>query len=208
MIVKAKNQAVNKNIYNVVGLKTMKSLGLIKPLVQLCETLHITTPTIIQQKCIPRILQGENLVGIAETGTGKTACYCLPTLQLLTKECYGIFGLILLPTKELAFQVFEQFRVFSTLFGWESEIAWIVGGDKWLMQSQTLARRPFIVVATPGRLLQHLENTDVRASFKNLRILVFDEADSLLDNTLQSEVQQVIFVFDLFINNLIYVCCM
>lgn len=169
----------------------MERLGLISSLCKTCHSLKIFEPTEIQKKTIPQILKGRDLIGIAETGSGKTACYCLPTLQQLSNDPYGIFSLVLLPTKELAVQVFEQFSAFAASLGLKEKICLIVGGDSWLPQTKTLADKPYIVVATPGRLVHHLEHPDVLRSFRNLSVIILDEADRLLSGTLQAEVEQV-----------------
>lgn len=169
----------------------MEALGVRPHLVRTCHTLRIVEPTDIQRATIPHLLQRRNLLGVAETGSGKTACYSLPILQLLSDECYGVYALVLLPTKELALQVYEQFCAFSAPFGWDQQITWVVGGDNWISQSQALSRRPYVVVATPGRLLQHLEQDDIRLGFSNLAVLVLDEADRLLSGTMKEDIDQV-----------------
>ncbi|XP_055388893.1 uncharacterized protein LOC129617881 [Condylostylus longicornis] len=127
----------------------MERLGLNGALSKTCKNLKIHEPTEIQEKTIPPILKGLDLIGVAQTGSGKTACYCLPSLQKLAADPYGVFGIVLLPTKELAAQVFEQFAVFSTSLGFRDKIALVVGGDPWLVQTRKIADRPYIVVATP-----------------------------------------------------------
>lgn len=172
----------------------MEKLGVSKSLCKVCRSLKIHEPTEIQRETIPSILKGEDLIGIAQTGSGKTACYCLPILQQLSNDPYGVFALVLLPTKELAGQVLEHFTAFGSSLGIEGKIALVVGGDAWLVQTKKLFSHPYIVVSTPGRLLRHLEDADVQRSFVNLSVIVLDEADRLLSGTLQEEVIKVITV--------------
>lgn len=168
----------------------MQRLGLNEALCQTCRNLRIYEPTEIQEKTIPSVLKGKDLIGVAQTGSGKTACYCLPTLQRLSNDPYGTFALVLLPTKELAVQVFEQFTAFSASLGFKDKICLIVGGDSWLPQAKDFANQPYIVVATPGRLLQHLKHPDIIRRFNNLAVIVLDEADRLLSGSLGCEVEQ------------------
>merc|ERR1719284_513682 len=107
-------------------------------------------PTDIQVMCIPHVLAGKNLAGNARTGSGMTACYCLPILHHLSKDPYGVFMLILTPVRELAFQISENFRALGQSIG--IQVAEVVGGREMLHQSKMIAERQHVIVATPGRL--------------------------------------------------------
>lgn len=159
------------------GSSTFKSLGLDDWQVDLLRSLAIRTPTSIQQQCIPPILACRHVVGVAETGSGKTAAFALPLLRILAADPHGIFALVLTPTRELAIQIVEQLKVFGEPIN--VQVSLVVGGMDMMRQAAELERRPHIVVATPGRLADLLEagNVDLR----RLKYVVLDEADRLLD---------------------------
>jgi ATP-dependent RNA helicase DDX47/RRP3 len=147
-------------------------------LCEACEELKYTAPTPIQAEAIPLALQGRDLIGLAETGSGKTAAFALPILQALLDKPQPMFGLVLAPTRELAYQISQQFQALGSRIAVKCAV--IVGGMDMVSQSIDLGKRPHIIVATPGRLLDHLENTK-GFSLRSLKYLVMDEADRLLD---------------------------
>ncbi|CAZ86294.1 unnamed protein product [Tuber melanosporum] len=159
-------------------LKSFKELGVMDSLCEACENLGYKNPTSIQVESIPVALEGKDLIGLAETGSGKTAAFAIPILQALWDNPTGLFACILAPTRELAFQISEQFEALGGGIGVRSAV--IVGGMDMMTQSVALGKKPHILVATPGRLLDHLENTK-GFSLRNLKYLVMDEADRLLD---------------------------
>ena len=148
---------------------TFKSLGLIDPLLEALEQLNFKTPTEIQAEALPHALQGRDIIGVASTGSGKTAAFALPILQKLWEEPKGLFACVLAPTRELAYQISQQFESLGAAMG--VRCATIVGGMDIMSQSVALAKRPHIVVATPGRLNDHLENTK-GFSLRGLKFLV------------------------------------
>src|ERR1700722_14849129 len=150
-------------------LPTFKSLGLIDPLLETIEQLRYKTPTEIQAECLPHALQGRDIIGVASTGSGKTAAFALPILQKLWEEPKGLFACVLAPTRELAYQISQQFEALGSAMGVRCTV--LVGGMDMVTQSIALAKRPHIVVATPGRLKDHLENTK-GFSLRGLRFLV------------------------------------
>ncbi|KIY50983.1 DEAD-domain-containing protein [Fistulina hepatica ATCC 64428] len=157
---------------------TFKSLGLIDPLLSALEQVKFTTPTDIQAQVLPHALQGRDIIGVASTGSGKTAAFALPILQKLWEEPKGLFACVLAPTRELAFQIAQQFESLGSAMGVRCAV--IVGGTDLMAQKVALARRPHIVVATPGRLDDHLEKTK-GFNLRSVKFLVLDEADRLLD---------------------------
>ncbi|KAI0082760.1 DEAD-domain-containing protein [Panus rudis PR-1116 ss-1] len=157
---------------------TFKSLGLIDPLLEALSALNFTTPTEIQAAALPHALEGRDIIGVASTGSGKTAAFALPILQKLWEEPKGLFACVLAPTRELAFQISQQFESLGAAMGVRCAV--IIGGVDFVSQQVALAKKPHIVVATPGRLQEHLEKTK-GFSLRNLKFLVFDEADRLLD---------------------------
>lgn len=158
--------------------KTFADLGIIESLCEACTSLGFQTPTAIQEKSIPIALEGRDIIGLAETGSGKTAAFALPMLQALLDKPQPMFGLVLAPTRELAYQISQQFEALGSLINVRCAV--IVGGMDMVPQAIALAKKPHIVVATPGRLMDHLENTK-GFSLRQLKYLVMDEADRLLD---------------------------
>lgn len=151
-------------------------LGLNKKLCSTLTGLNITEPTAVQRFCIPEIMKGKNIIACSETGSGKTAAFLLPILQTLLKEPYGVFCIIITPTRELAMQIAEQAQVLGS--STNTRTALIIGGESVVKQQAILTKRPNIIICTPGRLLAHLEAPNP-PFVKRLRFLVFDEADRL-----------------------------
>ncbi|KAI0457597.1 DEAD-domain-containing protein [Xylaria acuta] len=160
--------------------KTFKELGIIDSLCDACASLKYTHATPIQAKAIPEALAGRDIIGLAETGSGKTAAFVLPILQSLLERPSPLYALILAPTRELAQQIGQQVDALGATISVRS--CTIVGGLDMVAQGIALSAKgkPHVVVATPGRLLDHLEKTK---GFKlnSLKYLVIDEADRLLD---------------------------
>jgi ATP-dependent RNA helicase RhlE len=152
-----------------------RALALSPKLHDLLDKLAFVTPTPIQAGAIPFALQGRDIVGIAQTGTGKTLAFGLPIVHRL----YDLNGpaLILVPTRELALQVEEVLRKVAGHFGMKT--ACLIGGAPMGKQVGQLRARPAIIVATPGRLMDHMEQRTVNLS--NVSIVVLDEADRMLD---------------------------
>ncbi|OPB42639.1 ATP-dependent rRNA helicase RRP3 [Trichoderma guizhouense] len=158
--------------------KTFKELGIVDSLCEACESLNYKHPTAIQAKSIPVALQGRDVIGLAETGSGKTAAFALPILQALLEKPQPLFGLVLAPTRELAAQIGQSFEALGALISLRCAV--IVGGLDMVPQAIALGKKPHIIVATPGRLVDHLEKTK-GFSLRSLKYLVMDEADRLLD---------------------------
>ncbi|KAK9801345.1 hypothetical protein WJX73_007408 [Symbiochloris irregularis] len=163
-----------------------RALGLSKWQTAVCRSLGIVQPTPVQTGCIPAILQGRDVIACALTGSGKTAAFALPMLQQLAQNPFGVFGLVLAPTRELACQLADQFKAFGA--GITLKVVVIIGGLDVQTQSKALAARPHIVIATPGRLRDLISNNQqLAAAFSRARFLVLDEADRLLDPSFESE---------------------
>ncbi|EPS72066.1 hypothetical protein M569_02692, partial [Genlisea aurea] len=169
---------------------TFSDLGLADWAVATCKELAMKRPTPVQRHCIPRILAGEDVMARAETGSGKTAAFALPILQRLAENPFGVFALVLTPTRELAYQLAEQFRALGS--GLRIRCAVIVGGMDMITQSQGLIQRPHVVIGTPGRIKVLIdENPDIPAVFSNTKFLVLDEADRVLDVNFESELRVI-----------------
>ena len=153
-------------------------LGLTAAQVRTCESLDYKTPTPIQTKAIPIILSGNDLIGCAETGTGKTAAFLLPIIQKLSEESRpGMRVLVLAPTRELALQIQQNYTELNSTKLNRSCI--VMGGTNIRTQIAELRRGASVVIATPGRLLDLFERGAVDLS--RVEVLVLDEADRMLD---------------------------
>jgi len=160
---------------------SFKSLGLTDAILKAVEKKGYDTPSVIQEKAIPLVLEGKDVLASAQTGTGKTAGFTLPMLQILSKEKQvgkrQIRALVLTPTRELAAQVHENVREYSEYIDIKSTV--IFGGVNQNPQVRTIRSGIDILVATPGRLLDLIQQGVI--SLKRVEILVLDEADRMLD---------------------------
>ncbi|XP_050740012.1 probable ATP-dependent RNA helicase DDX47 [Eriocheir sinensis] len=168
---------------------TFKDLGVVEELCLACERLGWKEPTAIQREAIPLALQDKDVIGLAETGSGKTGAFGLPLLQALIARPQRLFGLVLTPTRELAFQIKEQFEALGRGVGVTCVV--IVGGMDMTQQALELAKRPHLIVATPGRLVDHLEKTK-GFNMRALKYLVMDEADRILNLDFEEEVDKIL----------------
>jgi ATP-dependent RNA helicase DDX49/DBP8 len=172
---------------------SFRDLGLSEWLDKVCTSLGMNHPTVVQRGCIPAILQGRDVIGVAHTGSGKTAAFALPILQRLSKDPYGVFALVLTPTRELAFQLADQFRALGA--GQTLKESVVIGGLDMQAQTKELARRPHVVIATPGRLRQLLSlDAGLAPAFRRASFLVLDEADRLLEPTFESDLAAIMQV--------------
>ncbi|KAG5438383.1 hypothetical protein PCANB_002871 [Pneumocystis canis] len=169
---------------------SFKNCGLHKWLIEILEKIAIKKPTAIQAACIGPILQGQNCIGSAKTGSGKTMAFSLPIIQILSQDPYGVFALILTPTRELALQISDQLEILGTSI--DLKQATIIGGIDMTRQALTLIKRPHIVIATPGRLADHIKSNgqEIIDIFKRVRFLVLDEADRLLSPSFSRDMQE------------------
>ena len=150
----------------------------------------MVAPTPVQAAILPPALAGRDVIAVAATGGGKTAAFALPLLQRLAPDPYGVHTLVLTPTRELAFQVGDQFAALGA--GMTLDVCVCVGGLDGRGQAAALARRPHVVVATPGRLADLMAtHADVRPAFARTAALVLDEADRLLDAGFEGELAAV-----------------
>ena len=156
--------------------RSFRELGLSQPIVAAVEKIGFVNPTPIQAAVIPTALSGKDVIGLAQTGSGKTAAFALPIAERLTHG-NGVRALILSPTREIALQT----KAFLDIFGAEHNLstACLIGGVKMKPQTDALKKTPDILVATPGRLLDHVNRRAV--SLDAIEQLVLDEADHMLD---------------------------
>lgn len=163
-------------------------MGLCKPLIAALDKLNFETPTPVQLEAIPYVIAGRDLVASAQTGSGKTGAYALPILDCLQESEGYPRALIICPTRELAVQVESQFELFGEYMELSS-IA-VYGGTGFDQQTKALKKGVDIIVATPGRLLDHIERGHVDVS--RVELLVLDEADRLLDMGFMPQVRRII----------------
>lgn len=169
---------------------TFENLNLIEPILKALQEEGYSTPTPIQEKSIPILLQGKDLLGCAQTGTGKTAAFSIPILQKLykTDNRKSIKALILTPTRELAIQIGESFSAYGKYTGLRHAV--IFGGVGQKPQTDELKRGVQILVATPGRL-QDLVNQGF-INLKALEFFVLDEADRMLDMGFIHDIRRIL----------------
>lgn len=172
-------------------LRSFKDLGVCEQLVEACDSLGWKNPSKIQALVLPHALEGRDLIGLAQTGSGKTGAFALPILQSLLETPQAFFACVLSPTRELAIQIAEQFEALGSGIGVKCAV--LVGGVDQVQQSIALGKRPHIVVATPGRLVDHLSNTK-GFSLRTVKYLVLDEADRLLNEDFEKALNQVLSV--------------
>ena len=168
-----------------------EQLGLIKPILDALKLQGYEQPTPIQEKAIPSILQGKDLLGSAQTGTGKTAAFAIPILQNLSNKDHHknqIKALILTPTRELAIQIEENFQAYGKNLNLKSLV--IFGGVKQHQQEKDLRRGVDILIATPGRLLDFISQGIIKLN--QLQIFVLDEADRMLDMGFVHDVKRIL----------------
>jgi ATP-dependent RNA helicase RhlE len=173
---------------------SFKNLNLIEPILQALNTAGYEIPTPIQEKAIPIILQQRDLLGCAQTGTGKTAAFAIPTIQLLherQKKRHGqkkIYALVLTPTRELAIQIEESFKSYGKNTSLHHTV--VFGGVSQKAQTDALKRGVDILVATPGRLLDLMNQRFI--SLQDIEIFILDEADRMLDMGFINDVKKIL----------------
>ncbi len=174
---------------------TFKDLGIIDPILKALHAQGYTSPTPIQEKSIPILLRGKDLLGCAQTGTGKTAAFAIPIIQLLynrkqqnQNESRKIKALVVTPTRELAIQIGESFKTYGQFAGLRGTV--IFGGVKQHKQVERLRKGIDILVATPGRLLDLMGQGYI--SLKDVQFSVLDEADHMLDMGFIHDIRKII----------------
>ena len=173
---------------------TFKDLDLIEPILKALEAEGYTHPTPIQEQSIPILLQGKDLLGCAQTGTGKTAAFGIPILQLIYQNATKISrfrkikALVVTPTRELAIQIAESFTAYGRYTGIKNTV--VFGGVKQGSQVAALRKGVDILVATPGRLLDLMNQGFI--SLRDIEYFVLDEADQMLDMGFIHDIKKLI----------------
>ena len=171
------------------ALVTFEDLGLSDEVLEAIKAMNYETPSPIQAKAIPALLQGANLLGTAQTGTGKTAAFSLPLLSRLDFNGHETSMLVLTPTRELAIQVAEAIQQYAAKMP-KVHVVPVYGGQDIAVQLRALKRQANIVVATPGRLIDHIKRGSIVLS--GVKAIVLDEADEMLDMGFMEDVETIL----------------
>ncbi len=161
-------------------------LGIAPGILGVLDKLNFKTPTPIQVKSIPLAVDGKDMIGIAQTGTGKTLAFGIPLIQGVLQGRGR--GLVVLPTRELAFQVHQVFHTIGSPLGVKAAV--IVGGESVSRQIHELQKAPQVIIGTPGRILDHLGQKTL--NFSQVRMLVLDEADRMLDMGFAPQLKRIL----------------
>ena len=167
---------------------TFDTLGLDSSLADVVRGLGYETPSPIQAQAIPALLKGRDVVGLAQTGTGKTAAFALPMVQRLDPSVRAVQALVLAPTRELALQVSEAISRYAA--GTKLMVLPVYGGQNYGAQLTGLKRGAQVVVGTPGRIIDHLDRGSLDLS--SLEMLVLDEADEMLNMGFAEDVERIL----------------
>ncbi|MFA6992921.1 MAG: DEAD/DEAH box helicase [Candidatus Gracilibacteria bacterium] len=165
---------------------TFENLGISQRILDILTKINFVKPTPIQHQSIPAALEGKDLIGIAQTGTGKTLAFGVPMIQHLGK--LNGTGLIIAPTRELAIQIDETFRKIGQYLGLRTAV--LIGGENIGRQIGLLIRKPHVIIATPGRLIDHLQQGTV--NLNTVKILVLDEADRMFDMGFAPQLKKIL----------------
>ncbi len=166
---------------------SFNGLGIAPGILEVLSRLKFTVPTPIQYKAIPVAVTGTDIIGIAQTGTGKTLAFGIPMIQRLAQMQSGR-GLVLVPTRELAIQVNETMLKLAPAFKMKTVV--LIGGQSMVPQMQGLRLNPRVIIATPGRLLDHMERRTVKLD--DIKELVLDEADRMLDMGFMPQIREIL----------------
>jgi ATP-dependent RNA helicase RhlE len=168
------------------GQGSFFGLGIAPGILQVLDALRFNVPTPIQEKAIPIAIEGKDVVGVAQTGTGKTLAFGVPMVQRLAQDKSR--GLVLVPTRELARQVNDDVARIARAFKMRTTV--VIGGESMARQIQQLKEHPRIIIATPGRLNDHLDEHRLRLD--DVSILVLDEADRMLDMGFLPQIERIV----------------
>jgi ATP-dependent RNA helicase RhlE len=166
---------------------SFSTLGIKPTILEILNRFRYITPTPIQQQAIPIAIEGKDVVGIAQTGTGKTLAFGIPVIQQIINT--NKRGLIILPTRELAVQVDETMQKIGRDLGIKTAV--LIGGASMRMQTQALWRKPNIIIATPGRLIDHVRQRNLELN--TISIVVLDEADRMFDMGFAPQIQKILY---------------
>ncbi|MDP2638990.1 MAG: DEAD/DEAH box helicase [Candidatus Azambacteria bacterium] len=186
----------DKSLLNEAEM-TFNGLGIVPGLFDALSRLGFKTPTSIQHKTIPSAIEGKDIIGIAQTGTGKTLAFGIPLIQRILKtgnpstgSGRGGKGLVILPTRELALQINETIQKIGKGFGIKTAV--LIGGASIHHQIQTIRANPHVIIGTPGRIVDHIEQRTL--NLHDVKILVVDEADRMFDMGFAPQLNKILQV--------------
>lgn len=180
-------QQPTKQVYQGGLERSFSGLGIAPKLLEILAWLKFTVPTPIQYKAIPVATEGKDVIGIAQTGTGKTLAFGIPLIQRLMQMNDGM-GLIVLPTRELAMQANEMLLKVGRTLGIRTAV--VIGGASMGYQVQALLRNPHIVIGTPGRIIDHLHQKTLK--LQGVKVLILDEADRMFDMGFAPQITKIL----------------
>jgi ATP-dependent RNA helicase DDX47/RRP3 len=169
--------------------QSFRELGVSDALCEACERVNWSKPTPIQAKSIPHALKGKDLIALAETGSGKTGAFAIPILQSLIETKQRMFAVVLAPTRELCVQISDTFTSLGADIGLSTVV--LMGGMDMATQTLALSKKPHVIVAAPGRLVDHLTSTK-GFHIGGIKYLVLDEADRLLSMDFGTAIDQIL----------------
>lgn len=172
-----------------VVIETFAELGVCADICAACDRVGWTKPTPIQQKSIPYALQKRDLIALAETGSGKTGAFAIPILQSLLETKQRMFAVVLAPTRELCVQIADTFEALGADIALSTVV--LMGGMDMATQTLALSKKPHVIVASPGRLVDHLTSTK-GFHISGIKFLVMDEADRLLSMDFGTAIDQIL----------------
>ncbi len=165
-----------------------KTIGISDKIIRALNEMGFEEPTPIQEQAIPVLAAGRDLIGQAQTGTGKTAAFGIPLIEKVTQDPESVQAIVLTPTRELAIQVAEELNRIGQFA--EAHALPVYGGQDIQRQIKSLKRRPQIIVATPGRLMDHMERRTIRLG--NIRTVILDEADEMLNMGFIDDIEKIL----------------
>ena len=168
---------------------SFEKLGVCAEICEAVAKMGFKHPSKIQAESLPYTLKDKDIIGLAETGSGKTAAFAIPVIQKLLDNPQPYFCLVMSPTRELCVQISEQFEAIGSLIGLRTAV--LVGGLDMVSQAVALSKKPHVVVGTPGRVADHLANTK-GFHLKKLQFLIFDEADRLLSMDFEKQINLIL----------------
>ncbi len=171
-----------------MNLDKFKTLGISDNLIKALDNMGFEEPTPIQEQAIPALIAGRDLIGQAQTGTGKTAAFGIPLLEKINPEIEAVQAVVLTPTRELAIQVAEELNRIGQHTG--AHALPVYGGQDIQRQIKSLKRRPQIIVATPGRLIDHIERRTIRLG--DIATVIIDEADEMLNMGFVEDIEKIL----------------
>lgn len=164
-------------------------LNLLPEILKAIEEIGYELPSEIQEKSIPILLEGKDVIGRSNTGTGKTAAFAIPAISRMSREKNGVEVLVLCPTRELAMQACEEIKKFSKFMSWIKPCA-IYGGANMEKQIGELKRGANIVIGTPGRIMDHMDRKTLK--LQNIKEVILDEADEMLNMGFREDIEEIL----------------